>query len=61
MTAGRVPVYAGAGGLLLPPYLVTMPQRGLVDYTRAVAGATDLPLIVYNRSNWRRGDGFGSR
>jgi 5-dehydro-4-deoxyglucarate dehydratase len=45
---------AGADGLLLlPPYLVTMPQRGLVDYTRAVAGATDLPLIVYNRGNAR--------
>jgi 5-dehydro-4-deoxyglucarate dehydratase len=45
---------AGADGLLLlPPYLVTMPQRGLVDYTRAVAGATDLPVIVYNRGNAR--------
>ena len=73
VVAGRVPVYAGAGGsvaqakifaraaeavgadglLLLPPYLVTMPQEGLVDYTRAVAGATSLPVIVYNRSNAR--------
>jgi 5-dehydro-4-deoxyglucarate dehydratase len=45
---------AGADGLLLlPPYLVTMPQRGLVDYTREVAAATDLPLIVYNRGNAR--------
>ncbi|MDT5338495.1 MAG: 5-dehydro-4-deoxyglucarate dehydratase [Mycobacterium sp.] len=44
---------AADGLLLLPPYLVTMPQRGLVDYTRAVAGATDLPLIVYNRGNAR--------
>lgn len=45
---------AGADGLLLlPPYLVTMPQRGLVDYTREVAGATDLPVIVYNRGNAR--------
>ncbi|MET0452993.1 MAG: 5-dehydro-4-deoxyglucarate dehydratase [Mycobacterium sp.] len=72
-TAGRVPVWAGAGGsvaqakifarsaaeagadgiLLLPPYLVTMPQRGLIDYTRAVAGVTDLPVIVYNRGNAR--------
>lgn len=71
--AGRVPVYAGAGGsvaqakifaraaqeagadgiLLLPPYLVTMPQAGLVAYTREVAGATALPVIVYNRSNAR--------
>ena len=72
-TAGRVPVYAGAGGsvaqakvfarvaaqagadglLLLPPYLVSMPQEGLVAYTREVAEATDLPLIVYNRANAR--------
>lgn len=71
--AGRVPVYAGAGGsvaqakvfaqaaetagadgiLLLPPYLVSMPQAGLVAYTRAVAGATALPVIVYNRANAR--------
>ncbi|CAA0111431.1 putative 5-dehydro-4-deoxyglucarate dehydratase [Mycolicibacterium vanbaalenii] len=73
VVAGRVPVYAGAGGsvahakrfakaakesgadglLLLPPYLVEVPQAGLVDYTRAVAGATDLPVIVYNRNNAR--------
>jgi 5-dehydro-4-deoxyglucarate dehydratase len=73
VVAGRVPVYAGAGGavaqakifarkaeeagadgiLLLPPYLVTMPQQGLIDYTRAVAAATSLPVIVYNRGNAR--------
>lgn len=73
VVAGRVPVYAGAGGslaqaklfattaksagadglLLLPPYLVEMPQAGLVAYTREVAAATDLPLIVYNRNNAR--------
>src|SRR4051812_49900418 len=73
VVAGRVPVYAGAGGsvaqakifaraaaeagadglLLLPPYLVQMPQDGLVAYTREVAAATDLPLIVYNRGNAR--------
>jgi 5-dehydro-4-deoxyglucarate dehydratase len=50
----RAAADAGADGLLLlPPYLVTMPQRGLVDYTRAVADATDLPVIVYNRANAR--------
>ncbi len=73
VVAGRVPVYAGAGGavaqakqfaraakdagadglLLLPPYLVEMPQAGLVDYVQAVAAATDLPVIVYNRNNAR--------
>ncbi|MBM7415964.1 MULTISPECIES: 5-dehydro-4-deoxyglucarate dehydratase [Nocardiaceae] len=71
--AGRVPVYAGAGGsvaqakifarsardngadgiLLLPPYLVAMPQAGLVEYTREVTSVTDLPVIVYNRGNAR--------
>ncbi|CAL9585874.1 putative 5-dehydro-4-deoxyglucarate dehydratase [Actinosynnema sp. ALI-1.44] len=70
-TAGRVPVFAGAGGplpvakafaraardagadglLLLPPYLVTNPPRGLVRYVADVAGATELPLIVYQRNN----------
>lgn len=73
VVAGRVPVYAGAGGsvtqaklfalaakeagadglLLLPPYLVEMPQAGLIDYTREVASVTDLPVIVYNRNNAR--------
>lgn len=43
---------AGASGLLmLPPYLVNAPKSGLVGYTRAIAAATDLPLIVYNRDN----------
>ncbi len=71
--AGRVPVYAGAGGalgaarrfaraaagagadglLLMPPYLVESPADGLVAYTRAVAGETPLPVIVYNRANAR--------
>lgn len=73
VVAGRVPVYAGAGGsiasaktfarvaaeagadglLLLPPYLVEMPQAGLVGYTREVSSVTDLPLVVYNRNNAR--------
>ena len=73
VVAGRVPVYAGAGGsvaqakqfakaakdagadglLLLPPYLVEVPQAGLVAYVKEVAGATDLPVIVYNRNNAR--------
>jgi 5-dehydro-4-deoxyglucarate dehydratase len=45
---------AGADGLLLlPPYLVEMPQAGLVAYTRTVTEATDLPVIVYNRNNAR--------
>jgi 5-dehydro-4-deoxyglucarate dehydratase len=43
---------AGADGLLLmPPYLVAGPPAGLVAYARAVADATELPLIVYQRGN----------
>ncbi|WP_405015322.1 5-dehydro-4-deoxyglucarate dehydratase [Kitasatospora sp. NBC_01539] len=45
---------AGADGLLLlPPYLVQAPPAGLVAYTKAVASATDLPVIVYHRGNAR--------
>ncbi|MDQ0401783.1 MULTISPECIES: 5-dehydro-4-deoxyglucarate dehydratase [unclassified Streptomyces] len=45
---------AGVDGLLLmPPYLVESPAAGLVAYTRAVGGETDLPLIVYSRANAR--------
>lgn len=44
----------GADGLLvLPPYLVNGPQRGLVDYVKRIAESTDLPLIVYHRGNAR--------
>jgi 5-dehydro-4-deoxyglucarate dehydratase len=50
----RLAADAGADGLLLlPPYLVTVPQEGLIAYTREVAAATDLPVIVYNRANAR--------
>ncbi len=43
---------AGATGLLLmPPYLVAGPPVGLIAYTEAVAAATDLPVIVYQRGN----------
>ena len=45
---------AGADGiLLLPPYLVTGPVSGLVDYVTTIAGETELPLIVYHRGNAR--------
>ncbi|MEH0543572.1 5-dehydro-4-deoxyglucarate dehydratase [Streptomyces sp. B21-105] len=43
---------AGADGLLaLPPYLVVAAQEGLLRHYRAVAAATDLPVIVYQRDN----------
>ncbi|WP_160050986.1 5-dehydro-4-deoxyglucarate dehydratase [Nocardiopsis sp. FR4] len=71
VTAGRVPVVAGAGGsvgtaidqaraarelgadavLLLPPYLVGAPQRGLVEYVRTVTSAVDIPVVVYQRGS----------
>ncbi|GAA4158207.1 5-dehydro-4-deoxyglucarate dehydratase [Gryllotalpicola daejeonensis] len=43
---------AGAAGLLvMPPYLVQGPQAGIVDYVRAIAESSDLPVIVYHRAN----------
>lgn len=40
----------GAQGLLLmPPYLVSGPQHGLLAYVEAVLAATSLPVIVYHR------------
>src|SRR5687768_2516131 len=41
---------AGADGiLLLPPYLVSAPQQGLVRYVEEVTAATDLPVVFYQR------------
>src|SRR5690606_23258045 len=43
---------AGADALLvLPPYLVSAPQDGLVAYIEAIADETPLPVIVYHRAN----------
>ncbi|MEU6401960.1 5-dehydro-4-deoxyglucarate dehydratase [Streptomyces sp. NPDC046985] len=48
----RIAEAAGADGLLvLPPYLVAAGQRGLLLHYREVAGATSLPVIVYQRDN----------
>ncbi|WP_216587703.1 5-dehydro-4-deoxyglucarate dehydratase [Streptomyces brasiliscabiei] len=45
---------AGADGiLLLPPYLVSAPQQGLVRYVREVTGATALPVVFYQRGTAR--------
>ncbi|MFV2197819.1 5-dehydro-4-deoxyglucarate dehydratase [Nocardiopsis sp. LOL_012] len=35
--------------LLLQPYLVGAPQRGLVEYVRTVVAAVEIPTIVYQR------------
>lgn len=43
---------AGAAGVLvLPPYLTECTQEGLLAHVGAIADATKLPLIVYNRAN----------
>lgn len=43
---------SGADGiLLLPPYLITPSQAGLVAHVDAVCRATPLGVIVYNRDN----------
>lgn len=45
---------SGADGvLLLPPYLVSAPQNGLVQYVAQVAAGSPIPLIVYARANAR--------
>lgn len=45
---------SGADGvLLLPPYLVSAPQKGLIDYVAQVAAASPVPVIVYARANAR--------
>ncbi|MEV7632950.1 5-dehydro-4-deoxyglucarate dehydratase [Microbacterium sp. NPDC089318] len=43
---------AGAEGLLvLPPYLTECDQAGLTEHVSAIAAATRLAIIVYNRGN----------
>ena len=39
------------GVLLLPPYLVSAPPAGIVDYVRYVAGIAPVPVVVYQRAN----------
>jgi 5-dehydro-4-deoxyglucarate dehydratase len=50
--AGIAAAQAGGadGVLLLPPYLVTGPQAGLVDHVRYAVNDTSIPVIVYHRS-----------
>ncbi|GAA0798412.1 5-dehydro-4-deoxyglucarate dehydratase [Spirilliplanes yamanashiensis] len=48
----RAAAECGADGLLLlPPYLVTSTPAGLIRHVAYVAGATGLPLVVYQRAN----------
>ncbi|MEY9489414.1 5-dehydro-4-deoxyglucarate dehydratase [Streptomyces calvus] len=48
----RLAERAGADGLLaMPPYLVRAAQEGLLRHYRALAAATSLPVVVYQRDN----------
>lgn len=51
--AARVARAGADGVLLLPPYLVTAPQQGLVRYVEEVSAASDLPVIFYQRGTAR--------
>ncbi|MDF2442368.1 MAG: 5-dehydro-4-deoxyglucarate dehydratase [Subtercola sp.] len=48
----RIAAGSGADGtLVLPPYLVNSPGRGLVRYVDSVVSASPLPAVVYQRNN----------
>ncbi|MFI8893542.1 5-dehydro-4-deoxyglucarate dehydratase [Streptomyces paradoxus] len=51
--AARVERAGADGVLLLPPYLVSAPQQGLVRYVEEVIAATDLPVVFYQRGTAR--------
>jgi 5-dehydro-4-deoxyglucarate dehydratase len=53
--AVRIERVGADGILLLPPYLVRAPQRGLVRYVTEVGAATGLPLVFYQRGTARLG------
>lgn len=50
IAAAKEAAAAGASGILaFPPYYPMADARGLVDYYKSIAEATDLGLIVYSR------------
>jgi 5-dehydro-4-deoxyglucarate dehydratase len=52
LACARGAAEAGADALLvLPPYLVSGTQEGLVQYVHAIATASGLPVIAYHRAN----------
>ncbi len=43
---------AGIDGLLLmPPYLTSCPESGLLSYAKTIMDSTKLPVVYYNRAN----------
>ncbi|WP_405622543.1 5-dehydro-4-deoxyglucarate dehydratase [Streptomyces sp. NBC_00076] len=54
--AARVEQAGADGILLLPPYLVSAPQQGLVRYVEEVTAATRLPVVFYQRGTARLTD-----
>ena len=51
-SCARAAARLGADALLvMPPYLVSGSQKGLVAYVEAIAASSDLPVIVYHRGN----------
>lgn len=52
LACARGAAEAGADALLvLPPYLVSGTQEGLVRYVESIATASGLPVIAYHRAN----------
>lgn len=49
--ARRAAVARAEGVLLLPPYLASGPPEGVAAFVEAVADASALPVIVYQRAN----------
>jgi len=46
----RIATKAGVDGILaLPPYYTNAPKEGLYSYYQAIAGETDLGMLVYSR------------
>ncbi|HEV8606058.1 MAG TPA: dihydrodipicolinate synthase family protein [Tepidisphaeraceae bacterium] len=55
----RAAAAAGANGILaFPPYYPQPDDEGIVEYYKAIAGATQLPMIIYSRDWFNPGAGL---